>query len=147
MTREDVHALVDAMGDWAYGKLLEATSPREGRALLKSALCANLHKVTGPQHDPTPKRYPDAPGYSNGSTSKAAARSMEGKPATDGERKVMAALRIASATCEEVENRLGLSHQTCSARIRYLALKGLIVDTGQTRTNRSGRQAIVWRLA
>ena len=47
------------------------------------------------------------------------------------------------ATCDEVEAALGLKHQTCSARIRELRDKGLLVDSGYQRKTRSGRKAAV----
>jgi hypothetical protein len=48
-------------------------------------------------------------------------------------------------TCCEVERNLGLRHQTASARIRELALKGRVVDSGERRLTASGRKAVVWR--
>jgi hypothetical protein len=47
-------------------------------------------------------------------------------------------------TCDEVEVREALAHQTASARIRGLYLKGLVVESGKKRKTRSGRNAIVW---
>lgn len=48
-------------------------------------------------------------------------------------------------TCDEVEERLGMRHQTASARIRELSQKGHIRDSGLRRTTRSGRPATVWK--
>lgn len=48
------------------------------------------------------------------------------------------------ATDDEVEQVLGLSHQTASASRRELVTKGLAEDSGGTRPTRSGRQATVW---
>jgi len=48
------------------------------------------------------------------------------------------------ATCEELEIRLGLSHQTASAAITALVKKGILVDSGERRTTRSGRKARVY---
>lgn len=50
-------------------------------------------------------------------------------------------------TCDEVEIVTGLKHQTASARIRELALKGLIKDSGKRRLTRSGRKAVVYEPA
>lgn len=50
------------------------------------------------------------------------------------------------ATCDEVERFAGLSHQTASARLRGLAKRGAIRDTGLRRPTRSGRNAIVWEV-
>ena len=52
-------------------------------------------------------------------------------------------------TCDDVEARTGMWHQTASARMRELALKGLIkkvVVDGKPlkRKTRSGRLAFVW---
>jgi len=47
-------------------------------------------------------------------------------------------------TCDEVELQLYLRHQTASARVRELAQKGHIKDSGERRATRSGRTAIVW---
>lgn len=51
------------------------------------------------------------------------------------------------ATCDEVEVRLAMRHQTASARVRELALRDRVVDSGTRRRTRSGRTAIVWRAA
>lgn len=48
------------------------------------------------------------------------------------------------ATCDEVEEKLGLRHQTASARLWELHKAGLVVDSGRTRKTRSGRSAVVW---
>lgn len=47
------------------------------------------------------------------------------------------------ATCDEVEEALGLRHQTASARVRELVRSGALVDSGQRRRTRSGRTARV----
>lgn len=44
-------------------------------------------------------------------------------------------------TCDELEERLGYSHQTTSARIRELVLFGKIKDSGERAPTRSGRSA------
>lgn len=48
------------------------------------------------------------------------------------------------ATCDEVEVALGLRHQTASARLRELVLKGAIKDSGARRLTRSKRKAAVY---
>lgn len=50
------------------------------------------------------------------------------------------------ATDDELEVRLGLKHQTVSARRRELVLKGLARNSGSKRPTRSGRPAAVWIL-
>ena len=59
---------------------------------------------------------------------------------------VLAAIRAQPSTCDELEARLDLTHQTCSARVHHLMAAGLIVADGSRRT-RSGRSARVWRVA
>lgn len=48
------------------------------------------------------------------------------------------------ATCDEIEQRLGLLHQTASCYITCLTREGQIQASGQTRAARSGRQVTVW---
>jgi len=48
-------------------------------------------------------------------------------------------------TCDEVEVALQGRHQTISARVRELVLKGLIYDSQTRRQTRSGRRARVYR--
>ncbi len=80
-------------------------------------------------------------------TSKAAAESMRSRKATD-ERLIldMLARVIAGSTCDEMEQALGLSHQTCSARFNGLAARFRIVKAGYTRPTRTGRAAEVFVL-
>jgi len=49
-------------------------------------------------------------------------------------------------SCDEIEERLGMKHQTCSARVHDLHALGRIRDSGMRRKTRSGRNAIVWVL-
>jgi response regulator of citrate/malate metabolism len=49
-------------------------------------------------------------------------------------------------TCDEVEERIAMSHQTCSARFSELKRDGLIVSTGERRKTRSGRPAMAYRI-
>lgn len=49
------------------------------------------------------------------------------------------------ATCDEIEQRLSLTHQTASATVNGLMRAGVIVADG-SRLTRSGRRARVWRL-
>jgi predicted transcriptional regulator len=60
--------------------------------------------------------------------------------------KILAFLRATPATCDEVEERMALRHQTASARVHELARAGLIEPDGERRT-RSGRRATVWKAA
>jgi hypothetical protein len=47
-------------------------------------------------------------------------------------------------TDEEMQIRLDIGPNTQRPRRRELQLKGIIVDSGNTRSTRSGRQAVVW---
>jgi len=50
-------------------------------------------------------------------------------------------------TAEEAAHRTGLDPWGASKRMSDLARKGLIADTGTTRTGTSGKAAIVWKAA
>ena len=54
-------------------------------------------------------------------------------------------LKNGSCTAEEVSELVGISQQSITPRFRGLVEKGLIMDTGERRKNRSGRSAILWR--
>lgn len=82
--------------------------------------------------------------YSNPTTSKAGAESMKTTMSALAQR-ILEAIKARPRTCDELENELNLSHQTCSARIRHLVLKNEVVDSGEKRFTASGRKAIVWR--
>lgn len=98
------------------------------------------------------------PGFARGSaTSKEAAGSISHDSPILRAR-VLADIRNTTpptwgATCEETERRLGLSHQTCSARFTELKRLGLISPLERSpeggggltrRRNRSGRWATVY---
>jgi hypothetical protein len=87
-----------------------------------------------------------APYVAGSDTSKAAAESVGPWAETlRGRIYVFIAHAPDGAICEEVEDALLVSHQTASARIRELALCEALADSGERRSTRSGRQAIVWR--
>jgi hypothetical protein len=49
------------------------------------------------------------------------------------------------ATCDDIEQRLELRHQTASARLNELHYKlHVITDSGRRRRTRTGRQAVVY---
>ena len=85
--------------------------------------------------------------YARGSeTSREAADSVE--PYAGAWRgKVLDLIRRSAAqgaTCDEVEQRLNLRHQTASARIWELRRLGWIQDGGVRRLTRANRRAVVW---
>jgi hypothetical protein len=47
-------------------------------------------------------------------------------------------------TCDEIEEQLGMRHQTASARIRELELSSDLIKTDRKRPTRSGRGAFVY---
>jgi len=51
---------------------------------------------------------------------------------------------IHGMTCDEIELKLGIRHQTASCFISVLKDKGMIVASGKTRPARSGRNVTVW---
>jgi hypothetical protein len=59
---------------------------------------------------------------------------------------LLATLTTQPMTCDQLEMRHGLTHQTCSASVNWLMRHGKIVRDGYGRT-RSNRRAIVWRVA
>lgn len=86
------------------------------------------------------------PHVRNSPTSKAAAESVRGSLG-NLQRQVLFLIRRAGArgmTCDELEVALDGRHQTISARVRELYLKGLIVKFGE-RPTRSGRRAVVYK--
>lgn len=91
--------------------------------------------------------YGGLPPHVNQDTSRDAARSIKDDANTIRANVRMLIAQSTGLTCDEVEMKTGLSHQTASARIRELALLGDIKDSAQRRPTRSGRKAIVWVIA
>jgi len=58
--------------------------------------------------------------------------------------RILKQLAVGDATCDELEVRCALSHQTASARCTELRKNGHIARTGKTRRTRSGRNAHVY---
>lgn len=50
---------------------------------------------------------------------------------------------LVGMTSDDVEETLGLSHQTVSARCTELKKRGLVIESGRRRPTRSGRNAAV----
>lgn len=90
--------------------------------------------------------------YSNRTTSLAVARSVAGTWPLLQEQvfRVIsgkAGNALGGATCDEVERILETSHQSTSSAIRALAKAGRIIDSRTVRNTRTGRAAIVWKVA
>ena len=93
------------------------------------------------------ERYPDRPGHVAGNdTSFQAARSMDESASSLRELIFQEFKRRGPLTCDDVEVITGISHQTCSARIRELVLKLRLGDTGNRSKTRSGRSARLYDL-
>jgi DNA-binding MarR family transcriptional regulator len=86
----------------------------------------------------------NVPYVKSSDTSRDAAESM--RPHVSGmEMTVLYCVREwGGATCDEIEDRMKLAHQTVSARLKGLRDKGLIKFSGLKRTTRSGRDAMVY---
>lgn len=102
-------------------------------------------KTTGAK-ETSLKMRSDPPFVRGSDTSEAAAESIAGD--VEALRAIVFSC-ICSAgergrTCDAVERRLSMLHQTASARVRDLVLMGKIVDSGVRRRTRSGRKAVVW---
>lgn len=101
-----------------------------------------LFDLVNPEPDPVP-----APWAYGSETSKAAAEEI-GQHLGRLEQLVLDAIVAhGPQTCDELEQRTGLSHQTTSARLRGLKLRDRIRATGERRPTRTGRMADVWGLA
>lgn len=77
-------------------------------------------------------------------TSTAAAASVVPNRQKVIERVLCAINASGGLTCDEVERRFGLRHQTASARVYDLRKRGHIKASEITRETSSGRGAIVW---
>lgn len=53
-------------------------------------------------------------------------------------------LKVGAATCDQVEQQLNVSHQSCSARFAELKRDGWIFATGKPKATRSGRKAMTY---
>lgn len=90
--------------------------------------------------------YPDAPGHRNVDTSIAAANALMPKLG-HLQRLALAAIRDAGwlgHTADELATRLKMDRWSIQPRTSELKRKGLIRDSGQRRSNKTGKRAIVW---
>jgi predicted ArsR family transcriptional regulator len=74
-------------------------------------------------------------------------RSLHAAPRDRGRILDLLRMHPEGLTCWEVEQKLGLLHQTCSARFDDLSKAGQIGRTLRTRPTGSGSPATVYRLA
>lgn len=91
-------------------------------------------------------QYPFTPGYRNRETSQAAAEAVQSRAGVLRElvRKTISA--SAGLTADEVADALGESVLSVRPRVTELAKQFKITDSGLRRPNRSGRNAIVWKV-
>lgn len=89
------------------------------------------------------KSYPDYPGHSPCDTSTEAAKALSphlGKLQSIA----LAAIREhGGLTTEQVSDKTGINPKAIEPRVSELKTKGLIVDSGKRRKNKSGKRAIV----
>ena len=91
----------------------------------------------------------EAPSQKHSATSRAAAESVAPSMGAK-ERAVLAVLKKCGdfgATDEELQDALGMAGNSQRPRRIALVGKGLVRDSGHTRTTRSGHQAAVWVVA
>lgn len=90
-------------------------------------------------------RYPVAPGFKARATSAAAASSVAPSAANIRARCLDVLKRVPlGLTADEVAEKLNMSILTIRPRISELSARAMIKDTGDRRSNDSGRRAIVW---
>ena len=81
-------------------------------------------------------------------TSRAALESLAPGKKSRREQKILEYINAnGGATCCEVEEAIGLLHQSASSTITGLRKAGRLVDTGKRRPTNTGRAAIVWGAA
>ena len=85
-----------------------------------------------------------APFVAGSETSEEAAKSIDAGSIRDRVRALIEDMGCLGATDEELEKKLGMRHQTISARRRELVLMGKAKDSGVKRRTTSGRKAVVW---
>ncbi len=86
------------------------------------------------------------PAQRHSPTSKAAAEQIK-RAISPLHNRILAALKLKPMTDEEMQDSLKMSANTQRPRRRELQIMGKIMDCGQTRLCRSGRSAVVWRIA
>jgi len=59
---------------------------------------------------------------------------------------IVASLRVAPKTCNDIEKDIGRSHQAVSGNLRHLVEKGKVENSGEQGVTDSGRPAIKWRI-
>ena len=99
--------------------------------------------IFGGDERPAPPGYPDTPGWKAQSTSRAAAMAMTTCAKTYREL-VLAEIRRAPGTCEQIALRLRTDLLTIRPRCSELKNLGKIKPSGRCGDSRSGKRAIIW---
>jgi len=124
--------------------------PGEADNLAQQPIGTRQYMVTNSQ-----KSSPSAQGTNKSAltspyrnTSQAALESLDENTVSRQKHRVFAHIKsTGGATCWEIEQALGILHQTASAHISRLSKAGELIDTDKRRPTGSGRMAIVWGLA
>ena len=87
-----------------------------------------------------------APSVNGSVTSAAAADSLDGKTLNALQRRVLEHIAWRPSTDEEIATQLAMNPSTVRPRRIELVRRGLVVEDG-TRRTRSGRMAVIWRVA
>ena len=87
------------------------------------------------------------PAHNGTDTSREAAASVAGKTICQRMRIMEHIICSNGATCDDLEVALGMSHQATSARLVELKNAGRILDLGERKKTRSGRNAVAWYAA
>lgn len=89
--------------------------------------------------------YPNYPGSKRRKTSRLAAKAMRQKAPTLRDR-AMEVLRAYASTADEIAKALHVSILAVRPRISELVELGIVEESGNYRTNDSGKLAIVWKI-
>lgn len=93
------------------------------------------------------RKYPDVPGFKEGTTSREAALAMNSEAGILRERCMGALRRRGPLTADEIADELGRSVLAVRPRLSELKRDGRVVDTGDRRMNASGKRAAVLALS
>lgn len=93
---------------------------------------------------PVAPTYPVVPGFKAEGTSRLAADAVKPRAASLRSQAV-AILKTGSFTADEVAAIMGKTAFSIRPRVTEAGKLGLIYDTGRTRPNASGKEAVVWR--
>ena len=89
--------------------------------------------------------YPGAPGWTSPTTSRQAATYMAPRAASLRERALNAIIQSPTGlTADEIAVKINCDRLAVRPRVTELRATARIADTGKTRKNESGRNAVVW---